>query len=145
MNKNVDEIAALKIMISDVLKSMTNNAAASDSSQDHIEDTVVPHIKMNAERIVDLENSFNIFKTGLNNAFTSQEALTKTADLHKLQISVIQEEFNSHTQVVDSLEDKLCQLFPHAFASTLPSQQDAMSSSPMPTPPSSNVKKKDFR
>ena len=87
----------------------------------------------------------NIFRTGLNNAFTSQEALTKTAGLHKLQISVIQEEFYTYTQVVDSLEDKLCQLFPHAFASTLPSQQDAMSPSPMPTPPSSNVKKKDFR
>ena len=151
VNKNVDEIAALKIMMSDVLKSITNNAAASDSgrspdsSQDHIEDTVVPHIKMNAERIVDLENSFNIFKTGLNNAFTSQEALTKTAGLHKLQISVIQEEFYTYTQVVDSLEDKLCQLFPHVFASTIPSQQDAMSPSPMPTPPSSNVKKKDFR
>ena len=64
VNKNVDEIAALKIMMSDVLKSITNNAAASDSSQDHIEDTVVPHIKMNAERIVDLENSFN--KLGLS-------------------------------------------------------------------------------
>ena len=61
VNNTVDEIIDLKIMVSNI--KATNSNAFSESSQDHRNNTYCSTVKMKGPRIVvEIENSFNIFK-----------------------------------------------------------------------------------
>ena len=88
VNNTVDEIIDLKIMVSNI--KATNSNAFSESSQDHRDNTIVPRLKWKAsELLLKLKIVLISLRIGFNNAFTSQEGLTKAADLRKLQIDVV--------------------------------------------------------